>query len=157
MQAMPRATSIHCRSCERNSSCDATLAGRPSRAPPSDRPAENPGFHLAGALSATLFLALLVAAITLALLDDRGRLCASVGRQGTAYVIALLELAALASTDVPFVAFVRLDQLAWHPTLLWKFPAVMPEGSGVLEGMGDIEDARVSQGSRGFRVPSVQD
>jgi hypothetical protein len=48
MQAMPRATSIHCCSCERNYSCDATLAGRLRRASPSDRPAENPGFHLAG-------------------------------------------------------------------------------------------------------------
>jgi hypothetical protein len=34
MQAMPRATGIHRRSCERNYSCDATLAGRPRRAPP---------------------------------------------------------------------------------------------------------------------------
>jgi hypothetical protein len=34
MQAMPRATSVHRRSCERNYSCDATLAGRPRRAPP---------------------------------------------------------------------------------------------------------------------------
>jgi hypothetical protein len=65
-----------------------------------------------------LLLALLVAAITLAFLDNRGRLCASVGRQGAAYIIAFFELAALASTDVPFVTFVRLDQFAWHHTLL---------------------------------------
>jgi hypothetical protein len=58
--------------------------------------------------------ALLVAAITLAFLDNRGRLCASVGRQGAADIIARFELAALASTDEPFVAFVRLDQFAWH-------------------------------------------
>jgi hypothetical protein len=62
----------------------------------------------------------LVAAITLAFLDNRGRLCASVGRQGAADIVARFELAALASTDVPFVAFVRLDQFAWHHTLLWK-------------------------------------
>jgi hypothetical protein len=56
----------------------------------------------------------LVAAITLAFLGNCGRLCASVGRQGAAYFIAFFELAALASTDIPFVAFVRLDQFAWH-------------------------------------------
>jgi hypothetical protein len=50
----------------------------------------------------------LVAVITLALLGNCGRLCASVGRQGAAYIIAFFELAALSSTDVPFVAFVRL-------------------------------------------------
>ena len=67
-----------------------------------------------------LLLALLVAAITLAFLGNCGCLCASVGRQGAAYIIAFFELAALASTDVPFVAFVRLDQFAWHHALLWK-------------------------------------
>ena len=65
-----------------------------------------------------LLLALLVAAITLAFLDNCGCLGALVGRQGAAYIIAFFELAALASTDEPFVAFVRLDQLAWHHTLL---------------------------------------
>jgi hypothetical protein len=68
----------------------------------------------------------LVAAITLAFLDNCGRLYASVGRQGAAYIIAFFELAALGSTDVPFVAFVRLDQFACHLTLLWKTPAVKP-------------------------------
>jgi hypothetical protein len=58
----------------------------------------------------------LVAAITFAFLDNCGGLCAYVGRQGAAYIIALFELAALASTDVPFVAFVRFDQFAWHHT-----------------------------------------
>jgi hypothetical protein len=68
-----------------------------------------------------LLLALLVAAITLAFLGNYGRLCASVDRQGAADIIAFFELAALASTDVPFVAaFVRLDQFAWHHPLLWK-------------------------------------
>jgi hypothetical protein len=65
-----------------------------------------------------LLLALLVAAITLAFLDNCGCLGALVGRQGATYIIAFFELAALASTDEPFVAFVRLDQFAWHHTLL---------------------------------------
>jgi hypothetical protein len=65
-------------------------------------------------------LPLLVAAITLAFLGNCGRLYASVGRQGAADIVAFFELAALASADVPFVAFVRLDQFAWHHTLLWK-------------------------------------
>jgi hypothetical protein len=68
----------------------------------------------------------LVAVITLALLDNCGRLYASVGRQRAAYIIAFFELAALASTNVPFVVFVRLDQFACHLTLLWKTPAVKP-------------------------------
>jgi len=68
----------------------------------------------------------LVAAITLAFLDNCGCLGALVGRQGAAYIIAFFELAALSSTDVPFVAFVRLDQFACHLTLLWKPPAVKP-------------------------------
>jgi hypothetical protein len=74
----------------------------------------------------SLLLALLVAVITLALLDNCGRLDASVGRQGAAHIIAFFELAAVSSTDVPFVAFVRLDQFAWHLTLRWKTPAVKP-------------------------------
>jgi hypothetical protein len=66
-----------------------------------------------------LLLALfLVAAITLAFFDNCGRLGALVGRQGAAHIIAFFELAALASTDEPFVTFVRLDQFAWHHTLL---------------------------------------
>jgi hypothetical protein len=67
-----------------------------------------------------LFGALLVAAVTLAFLDNYGRLCASVGRQGPADISARFELAALASTDVSFVAFVRFDQLAWHHALLME-------------------------------------
>ena len=77
-----------------------------------------------------LLLALLVAAITLAFLGNYGRLCASVGRQGAADIIAFFELAALASTDEPFVAFVRLDQFAWHHTLLSNTPAVKPDVAG---------------------------
>jgi hypothetical protein len=88
-----------------------------------------------------LLLVLLVAAITLALLGKCGRLCASVGRQGAAYIIAFFELAALASTDVPFVAFVRLDQFAWHHTLLWKTSGWKLGVAGSSGGMGDIEDA----------------
>jgi len=68
----------------------------------------------------------LVAAITLAFLGNCGRLCASVGRQGAAYIIAFFELAGLASTDVTFVAFVRLDKFAWHHVLLWKKPRPKP-------------------------------
>jgi hypothetical protein len=56
-----------------------------------------------------LLRTLLIATITLAFLGNCGRLCASVGRQGTTYFIAFFEFAALASTDVPFVAFVRLN------------------------------------------------
>jgi hypothetical protein len=45
MHAMPRATSIHCRSRGRNHSCGATIAGRP----PAPEPlAENPGSHWPG-------------------------------------------------------------------------------------------------------------
>jgi hypothetical protein len=103
-----------------------------------------------------LLLALfLVAAITLAFFDQCGRLFASVGRQGAAYIITFFELAALASTGVPFVAFVRLDQFAWYHTLLWKISAVKPLGSGIL-GFEDIEDAQVAHGSHGFRVSSAQ-
>ena len=67
-----------------------------------------------------LLPALLVAPITLAFLHHCCRLCAPVGRQGSAYIITFFELAALASTGIPFVAFVWLDQFAWHYILLWK-------------------------------------
>jgi hypothetical protein len=70
----------------------------------------------------------LVAAIAVAFLDNCGRLCASVGCQGAAYIIALFELAALASADVPFVAFIGLDQFAGHRTLLWENSGCEAEG-----------------------------